>query len=122
MQGLRLSVYRSKDYFSGYKKDSDCSAGGISSRCNEVTLVGLNIPEIFDATPEAPAVKIVSRIIAGELAYEHVEPVEPVTLGFVGYYAGGTLVYTSDSRFPSRYPLAFHDRQDVFADAEALSR
>lgn len=122
MKGLRLDVYRSKDYFSGYQKDSDCSNGGISARCNEVTLVGPNIAEIFDATPEAPAVKIVSRIIAGELAYQHCEPVEPVKEGCVGYCAGGALVYTSDSRFPSQYPLSLHDRQDPYADAEALSR
>ena len=122
MKGLRLNVYRSKSCFSDQIKDSDCSNGGISARCNQVTLVGPNIREVFDATPEAPAVKIISRIICGELAYQHVEPVEPVKNGYCGYCAGGALVYTSDSRFPSQYPLSLHDRQDTYADAETLSR
>lgn len=121
MKGLRLDIYRHKDYFSAYTKDSDCSAGGISARCYEVTLVGPGIDEIFDATPDAPAVKLVRRVIGGA-EYMHVEPVEPVKEGYVGYCAGGTLVYTTDSRFPSRYPLSLHDRQDTAADYEALSR
>ncbi len=69
LKGLRLSILHDK-------RIGNCSNGGISSRCSEVTLVGPGIAEIFEATSDAPAVKIVSRNIGGE--YLHVEPIEPV--------------------------------------------
>jgi hypothetical protein len=42
MNGLILNVYRSAN-------GTDCTAGGITSRCNELLLVGDGIDEIFPA-------------------------------------------------------------------------
>jgi hypothetical protein len=111
VRGLLCSVYTNPLY-------KGCSNGGISSKVTEVTLVGPGIPEIFYASVEAPAVKLVRRNIGGE--YLHVEPIEQ-PIGMVGPMAGGAFVYSSDSRFPSKYPLSLHDRFDTTEDYECLT-
>ena len=81
---------------------------GISNRFNEVTLIGVGDNAPFEPTPDRPAVKIVSRIIGGE-EYKHLQAVaEDGSL--ISGMAGGNFAYTSDSRFPSSYPLSLHDR------------
>lgn len=104
MKGLRAEIYK--------PSRGDCSNSGISSKCSEVTIVGEGIPEIFEATDEAPAVKVVTRNLGGKYGsdYKHLEPVEKPTGN--GWMYGGTLVCVSDSRFPSRYALKLHDRQE----------
>lgn len=105
-KGLRLEIYKDQPHHS-------CSNGGISSRCNTVTLVGDNIPKVFEVSEDAPAVKLVKRTIFGK-EYLHIEPVEPVGKGKTGWMAGGSFVYSCDSRFRnlSPYPLSLHDRQE----------
>ena len=85
---------------------SDCSLGGISSKCKKVTILGLPDGEIFEPCEDAPAVTIVRRMIDG-VEYLHLEPITPGL-----WAAGGTLVSTSDSRFSkvSPYALHLHDR------------
>lgn len=104
MKGLRIEIYK--------PSYGDCSNGGITSRCRELTLIGENVPELTEATPEAPAVKIVTRefICGKRVDYMHIEPVERPT--GAGWMYGGCLACTSDGRFPSRYPLKIHDRQE----------
>ena len=99
--GLIIEVYRAAD--------RDCTAGGISSNHNGLTLIDAAGP--FDPSDEYPAVKLVTRQIAGR-EYKHLEPVAPVPSGGTGYMFGGNYGATSDSRFRaiSQYPLAIHDR------------
>lgn len=117
MKGLICEVYSAKS-------SRDYSNGGISSRCHEVTIVGPGIPEIFEVTPERPAVRIVRRQLArGE--YVHLEPLEPPPEGHTPYMAGGSFAYTCDSRFSKlvcQYPVSLHDRTDTWEDHERLSR
>ena len=91
------------------QRGSDCSLGGISSRCHEVVIVGLGTDaEIFEATDDRPAVRIVKRQLTNhDEPYMHIEPLEPGQWAF-----GGTVVDCCDSRFSevSTYPLHFHDR------------
>jgi hypothetical protein len=85
----------------------DCSLGGISSRCRDVTIVGLGPDaEIFEVTDDRPAVRIVRRELA-DGPYLHVEPVEPGQWAF-----GGAVVHSSDARWrkATQYPLCLHDR------------
>ena len=111
MKGLRCEIFTSQF--------GNCSNHGISSRCKEVTLVGPGIPEVFDATDDAPACRVVERDLGGR--YLHVEPMEESPAGNTHYMFGGSLVYTSDGRFPSRYPLKLHDRTETPELCRALS-
>lgn len=113
-KGLRVSILKNAEL-------GDCTNGGISATRKSLTLVGPDIPEIFEATPDAPAVVIIGRIIGGRL-YNHAEPLEPVPAGHNGYMAGGNFIHTSDSRFPSDYPLSLHDRTEVWGVSERMSR
>lgn len=115
MKGLLVSILEDK-------RIGNCSNNGISSRCSQVVLVGEGIPEIFEPSEDAPAVKLVKRILFCTKEYIHCEPVESTRRGNVGYMAGGTFVYSSDSRFPSDYPIPLHDRQETQEQYDMLSR
>jgi hypothetical protein len=105
-----------------YKCPWDATNGGISSRCHQVTLVGLGPEgEIFEPTVEAPAVRLVRRRTSlSNRVYLHAEPVDKPE-GMVGPMAGGNFIYTSDSRFPCDYPISLHDRFETQAQYNALS-
>lgn len=115
--GIRLSIY--KDRGRNY------SNGGLSSKTDEVTLVGPGIRGPFKPTPESPAVKVVTYN-TGSRKHVHIEPVEPCPAGYVGYMAGGSYVATTDSRFSEATgfygAVSFHDRTETPAEYEALSR
>lgn len=140
MKGLRLSVYREN-------RLGDCTNGGVSARCDELTLVGTTdhdgnlkpLPEgsqVFEATEEAPAVALC--VILGVRSV-HLRPVEQPE-GMAGPMMGGNYAATSDSRFSraveaamvdatgdaSRFrfygAVAVHDRFDTWADYERLGR
>ena len=116
MKGLHLEIYK--------ENGRDYSNGGISNRTNTVTLIGDDVPEIFEADENAPAVRIVTRWAGTDREYKHVEPVEPKGAKKVGYMCGGCLVYSSDSSFRrlSQYPLSFHDRTETQKEYDTLSR
>jgi hypothetical protein len=112
--GLICTVFRAASF-------PDCTNGGISSRCDVVTLIGLGKKaEIFAATPERPAVRLVKRTIYGK-EYLHAEVLDRPK-GMVGPMAGGNFIYCSDSRFSSSYPLSLHDRFETPEHYDALTR
>ena len=115
MKGLIVEIYKNP-MFKG------CSNGGISGKVESVTIVGDGIPEIFEASDDCPAVKIVRRnIFNGE--YVHAEPIEEPTE--VGWMAGGAFIYSSDSRFRqhiNQYPISLHDRQETQQEYDTLSK
>lgn len=105
VQGLRVYVYRNKSI-------GDCTNGGISSRYDTLILVGKGVegPEIVDLDdPPENAAKLVRRFLPwlGPDPFMHIEPLDGKW-----YMAGGNIAYTSDSRFPSPYPLQIHDRTE----------
>lgn len=106
MKGLHISVYRDAD-------GSDCTNGGISSTHQRLTLIGAGIDPVFEPSADAPAVTVVTRNVFGEI-YKHLVPCDPETAQpLPGWYMfGGNYGKTSDSRFPSKYPLPIHDRQE----------
>ena len=70
-------------------------------------------------------IRIVERTFGGrDTPYLHVEQVSPsaTTLHKVGPMFGGNFVYTSDSRFPSDYPIPIHDRFETQEQYDQLSR
>jgi len=105
--GLICHIYRS-----GL---GECSNGGVSSKTDMVTLVGIGLSP-YEPTAECPAIKLVERN-----GYAHAEPVEQ-PVGLVGPMFGGTFIYSSDSRFPGKYPIALHDRWETQETYERLSR
>ena len=109
MKGLIAGIYESKEI-------GNCSNSGISKKCKKVTIVGKNIPEIFESDKNAPEVKIVTRTIGGQI-YLHAEPIQKNEAN--EWLAGGSFIYSCDSRFPSRYPIALHDRQEIQLNEEA---
>ena len=113
MKGLIVGIYQSKEI-------GNCSNHGISSEAKTVTIIGSGIPEIFEPSDLAPAVKIVKRNIAGE--YLHAEPLEGKNPKSIGWMAGGSFIYSCDGRFPSDYPIPLHDRQESLELNDVLSR
>ncbi len=97
MKGLFVFVLRGVD---GY----DCTNGGVTTKYQQFVLIGKDIPEIFTPDKDAPALYLIERMIGGR-QYFHAS----TTPGSSGM-AGGNFVYTSDSRFPNRYPISVHDR------------
>lgn len=107
VKGLTLHVYR--------WNLGDCTNNGISSRYDTLILIGEGVEGPVSVDLENPpenVVKMVRRKIRGE-EYLHLEPLDGCNNGGRKWYmSGGNLAYTSDSRFPSRYPLSVHDRHE----------
>ena len=107
VKGLTLRVYRSNL--------GDCTNGGISSRHDTLILVGDDVEGFISVDLDNPpenVVKIVRRTIFGR-EYMHLEPLDGCGNGGSRWYmAGGNIASTSDSRFPSQYPLEIHDRHE----------
>ena len=111
--GLRVGIYK--------HKEETFSNGGISEKCDEVTLVGPGVPALFPVTEKAPAVQLVKRRL-GVLdnpgpVIVHAEPVDPPRKGTHGWMAGGSFIASSDSRFGEAVgfygAVSLHDRSEV---------
>ncbi|HRW21306.1 MAG TPA: hypothetical protein P5509_04980 [Bacteroidales bacterium] len=101
MTGLYVTVYKDAD-------GSDCSANGITSCYSRLILVGEGVDGPFEVKKGEPYLKFVKRNM-GRGEYLHAEPVN-FGSGEIGPMFGGNFIYTSDSRFPSDYPIPVHDR------------
>lgn len=117
-KGLIANIYKSKTL-------GDCSNGGISADHDEV-LVVLDEPscQVFEERKGLPCVKIVRRILF-EKEYVHAEPIDTKDKTKVGFMAGGTFIYSLDSRFSefvNKYPVSLHDRQETQEEYDMLSR
>ena len=82
--------------------------GGFSATHDQVLLI---LPEGGPIKPDGkiPVVKLVDH-----KPYYHVveSDVKVHDNGFSGCSFGGNFIYTSDSRFPSRFPIPIHDRRE----------
>jgi len=90
----------------------DSTNNGVTSRFNRFILLGSDVSGVFEPDRKTPALRLVRRTISGK-PYLHAEPLAPVPQGMVGYMFGGNFIFTSDSRFPSSYPIPVHDRMDT---------
>lgn len=110
-KGIRANIYK--------HCDRDFSNKGISYYCDHVTIVGPDIPEVDEATDQAPAVAIGHR--AGAIYLAPLSRPE----GVVGPMMGGCYVGSSDSRVRAAFGLygavALHDRFETQAQYDALS-
>ena len=96
MKGITASIYRS---------DYDCKINVMHGK-KAVTIIDENIAQIFEASENKPAVRIVRRQLFGS-EYIHAEPFEEGRYSF-----GGTYISCSDSRVRAlnKYPIPLHDR------------
>ena len=109
-KGLLVSIYDSKDL-------GNCSNHGISATHSKAVLTGPGIPEIFKPHDDAPEVELHT----GNLG--HGFKAVPAKHGAgIGPMFGGAFIYSSDSRFPSKQPIALHDRWESAELNEMLSR
>ncbi len=104
---------------------NDYSNHGISSRCDEVTIVTEN-PKVRqdEETAAAPAVRIVARTFGNRTIY-HAEPIAVVPDDSVGYMAGGTYINIDQVNVPGLtfYGLIpLHDRVETVAQYASFSR
>lgn len=86
------------------KRIGDCTNNGISSKYNDLFLVGENIPKIFE-------VEDIRKCIVLDY-YKNYVRCKPVIYKNKWYMAGGNFIYSSDSRFSNinQYPISIHDR------------
>ncbi len=113
IKGLGVYVYRSGD--------TDSSMGGISSKYDRLILVGEGIPEIFEVKEGEPYLELERRNIGGR-EYLSANPKRQEQRGKIGGMFGGNFVHTSDSRFPSDYPIPVHDRFETQQEYDGLSK
>lgn len=103
IKGLRVDVYRNGE---GY----DCTLNGITSKQNRLTLVDETISGPVEVEGDEVYLVLVRRNLFGGV-YLHAEPrINGERISNNMCMAGGNFIYTSDSRFPSRYPISVHDR------------
>lgn len=118
MKTLPVGVYRNAWI-------GDCTNDGISASQERLYLVcDQGFHDLPDGDPRL--IRLVKRSFhGGESAHLSVEPVNDPRYGdgkHVGPMFGGNFVYTSDSRFPSDYPIPIHDRFETQEQYDQLSR
>ena len=93
-----------------------CANDGVTETCETLYLV---IPEGWYSLEESDPRLL--RIVEHRGKYMHAEPINPGdTSGCVGPMFGGNFVYTSDSRFPNKYPIPVHDRYETYEQYKLL--
>lgn len=86
---------------------ADCTNNGISSKNKTLILNRSNSPFEGD---ETNSVELHSKVINGNV-YNYVTPLHEIwPSNAVGPMFGGNFIYSSDSRFPAKYPIPIHDR------------
>lgn len=89
MKGMTVYIYKNATF-------AGCSNDGISSRCNEVTLIGDGIPQMWEPSTDKPAV----RLEKGPYDSVRAVPVDQPA-NSMGPMNGGAFISCSDSRFCS---------------------
>lgn len=106
LEGMHAQIYRS---------DYDSPTNKLYGK-KTVTIVDSEVPKIFEADSNAPAVRLVRRNIGfGKNEYNYVHAV-PVGVDEHRAMMGGTFIYSSDSRFPNKFPIPLHDRVESYED------
>jgi hypothetical protein len=108
-EGMHADIYRS---------DYDSPTNKLYGK-KGVTIVDSNVPKIFEANSKYPAVRLVRR----KLSFGEYIHAVPIGIEDGRSMMGGTFIYSSDSRFPSKYPIPLHDRVESqeYADGGELS-
>lgn len=95
-----------------YKDGGDCTNDGLSSKHDRCTVIwGESVEEIKRNMPDSECVFV---IVPGHCkGYQRAIPLKQYLDDRKWVMFGGNFVYTSDSRFPSEYPIKIHDRYEA---------
>jgi len=98
-KGMMVYVYKNECL-------NDCTSKGLTHDKERVILTGKGVVELFEGVENNSDVLELNIKDSG---YIYAAPlVQPK--GMNGPMFGGNFIYTSDSRFPSKYPIPVHDR------------
>ena len=90
-----------------------CALNGVSVNNESIILVHESISSPSEVKENEPYLVLKKRELFGS-TYLHAEPYvngKPINQGEPGHLMfGGNFIYTSDSRFPNKYPIPVHDR------------
>ena len=104
LEGMTADIFRS---------DYDSPTNKMYGK-KSVTIIDKEVPKIFEPSESAPAVRLIRRNIGwgkNEYNYIHAIPYDqPEHRGMFG----GTFIYSSDSRFPAKFPIPLHDRVEGY--------
>lgn len=100
LEALPVSVYKSPL--------GDSSANGITSKTNRLLLVFDGLSSPFKTNENEDYLVLIKRNIGGK-EYLHAKPQSLIDSNTHSMF-GGNFIFTSDSRFPSPYPIPVHDR------------
>ena len=112
-KALRVGIYEDKRF-------GNCSNHGISERFYDVLL--LCDDGYIDVDLENPPENLceyVHRSLGGKEC-DYVRPYKEAA--GVGWMYGGSIVYSSDSRFPGSHPVCLHDRDESQEEYDRYSR
>lgn len=110
MKGMSVYIFKNEG--------RSFSNNGLSSKVDKVTLIPSpdfpDIPELFEASEDAPPVAMVKRqLFGGKPPYLTAYPVdEDGNIDSSMRMAGGCYISCCDSRFPAEYPVPLHDRKE----------
>lgn len=99
--GMKVYVYRTTT-------ESDHTNGGLTSKFNVLTVIDADLPKIFQADDECPAL-----IIKSFKGYTYAVPA--INERGLPWMMGGNFIYSPDTRFREvlgHYPIPVHDRQE----------
>lgn len=115
LTGLTVGIFKQVDF-------PDCTMNGITSKVSRIVLVDDTISGPFKVMEDEVYLVLVRRQIMGR-EFIHAEPrVNGHKVNSYDYgMFGGNFIYTSDSRFPSSYPIGVHDRFESPEAYEGLS-
>jgi len=99
-KGLLVFVYESSN--------GDSTNNGLTHRQKQLILVGENINGPFDITDGEDYLVLKNKNFNNK-EYLYCVPNSIIESGEHSMF-GGNFVYTSDSRFPNKYPIPVHDR------------
>lgn len=109
MKGLYVEFYRPA-------YTTDCTNGGVSSRFKEAILVGPDVTGPCDTETDRSAKELPILVYRNytapgmhKIQMIHAVPIDLLNAGKWTMF-GGNFIYTSDSRFPQRFPIPVHDR------------
>lgn len=115
MKGIRAEIVKGRH---------SSANGGMSDTVTSVTIVGDGFSEHHEPTPDAPAVRLVHRMVGGEPAH-YFEPVDQPE-SMCGPMASGSYVHAYGDEFRKATGIygavPLHDRFETWAQYEALSR
>lgn len=109
-KGIYVTVYKRADKV-------DCSNNGVTSIKKNFILIGENGENFdcpFNVAQDGSNILCLRKHLSGYIFAVPFDDIREKNKHLNGPMFGGNFIYTSDSRFPSKYPIPVHDRYENF--------